>query len=329
MIVQILDERRQIAVAKKHAVFDKCKPNNRKPSHSDITESILNIGQSTDYQRAMRELRSEVLRKPEAPAHDRVEIVKNRKRKFDQMFAATRRQTGGIVKKGEGIGVELEFYCPIDNERELLKLAGNHQGGDGIAGMRLKYDSSVEASIDICQMREAVLFLRYGSYSRLYKACHALRSAGADVNPSCGLHVHIDCRDCMSSTMMGTRAKRLRAALPWLKRMVPPSRNTGNFSSSTSGRYAPINTESYGVHSTIEVRLHSGTLNPDKVRNWIELVRFLALRVGRGSRPTHLETLEDFLAAPEAPEALKQWVLARTNTFNPVEGTDEEDSESN
>mgnify|MGYP003133700172 CR=1 FL=1 len=325
----ILNESEQVAVGRKHAVMDRFRNSlgRFRPTHRELIESIRGSSQPTQYKYAVRMLRADddALKKPEPPVQDRVEVRKNRKIRFDQLFSSPNRNR--FVKKGEGIGVELEFYCPAGNHSLLRELAGNRNSESSIGGLRLKYDSSVSADIDISDFREAVLFLKYGQYSRLYKTCHKLRELGAEVNASCGLHVHIDCRDCRSTPAAMTRAARLRAALPWLKRMVPQSRNNGRYSSATRGRYQPINSEAWGVHNTIEVRLHSGTLNPDKVKNWIELVRFIALRNGRGSRPTYIETLDNLLSS-DAPDYLKHWVVSRTNTFNPVLGNEAEDSES-
>jgi len=265
--------------------------------------------------------------KPLPLEDNRIEIIKRRKEKFDDYWSSPHSCT--LVKKGHGVGVEIEFVVEEDNRDELIKINGNKP--EGVAGIRLIYDATPQFQHDDrqpCREREARCFFHYGKWARLYNVCQRLREVGAEVNPTCGLHVHLDCRDCTSTSAMTTRATRLRKALPWLWNMVPRSRKTSNYCGESSGRFQAVNTEAFSRHTTVEVRMHSGTLNADKIRNWIDLVRFIALRSGQGKRPTHITTLEQFLSCKEAPEHLKQWVVMRTNTFNPVDGTEPEDSEN-
>ena len=333
MPIRILDEREQETVARRHALFDRSRHAIEPPSHAELLAQSTGEMQPSRYQNAIRRLRQCEYKKPEpAKEIDAKEVIKLRRERLDQLFARPNSSTP--VKLGDGCGVEMEFFAQDSWHSTLLKCAGNNkdENGDptGVPGLRLAYDSSVSSSAydEICHEREARLFFGYQRWSRLYQACERLRDAGAEVNRSCGLHVHIDCRD-ISATAANTRAKRLREALPWLRRMVPSSRLSNNYCNGSRGRYMPINTESYHKHSTVEVRLHSGTLDADKIRNWIEVVRFIALRHGQGrNRPTYLTTLDEFLAAPEPEDNIKQWVVARTNAFTPVTGTDGEESEN-
>ncbi|MBO77642.1 MAG: hypothetical protein CME17_09425 [Gemmatimonadetes bacterium] len=329
--IPILTEQQQVAVNREHSTFDAFRGHletmTGPPTHSEVVASVLNTRHNQRLVTAKKTLRRGVLSQPEKEKeYSREERIKLRRIKIDDYFSHPSRCA--LVKKGQGVGVELEFFVPLENNDELQGVAGDN---NGVAGVRLAYDASVTATgKDICREREARLFMKYGSWARLYAVCEKLREVGAEVNASCGLHVHLDCRDCASATAMTTRATRLRKALPWLRNMVPRARSaSGSYSGRSEGRYQPINTESYHRHQTVEVRLHSGTLNGDKIRNWVEVVRFIALRSGRGNnRPTYLETLESYLSTPEVPDYLKQWVVMRTNTFQPVAGTEVEEGES-
>ena len=334
----ILNEAEQVDVARMHALIDTNRDElHNPPTHAELVQlasrNQTNVRHPARYMNTIRKLRRTVYVKPEAgKEYDPEAIIQLRRERLDRMFACP--SNAVTVAKGEGIGVEMEFFCPRDRARDLDKCKGDSRDDDGklvgVSGLRLAYDSSVSGRDncdDICRDREARLFFGYKRWHRLYEATERLREAGCDVNRTCGLHVHIDCRD-ISNTAAGTRAKRLREALPWLKRMVPSSRASNTYCNRDSGRYQPINTESLHRHSTVEVRLHSGTLDADKIRNWIEVVRFIALRHGGGrNRPTYLTSLDEFLEAPEPEDHIKQWVVARTNTFNPISGTDGEDSE--
>jgi hypothetical protein len=127
--------------------------------------------------------------------------------------------------------------------------------------------------------------------------------AGA-VNRSCGLHVHLDCSDLNIETM-----KRLVTIYKdnegLIDALLPPSRrgNTNPFAMSlkhadmaalkaarTSDqiakavlprvdiyrqRYAKVNFKPFGSQGTIEFRQHSGTVDAEKINQWIRLCQQL------------------------------------------------------
>ncbi len=330
MALEVVDGYREItAVTRKHALFDAFGNDAfgvGVPSNSDIIRSVRNTSQSDRMRAATRALRQGILRKPEEVIYDRIEVIKRRKERWDDNWSHPNRCR--FAQVGQGVGVEIEFCVDIENRDELQEINGNKP--NGVPGIRLIYDATPQFSDDRerCRESEARCFFQYGKWARLYAICQRLRDVGAEVNQTCGLHVHLDCRDVSSTSAMATRAVRLRKAVPWLWNMLPVSRRRSRYcGDQNGGRFQAINTESYSRHNTVEVRMHSGTLNADKIRSWIELVRFIALRSGQGKRPTHLTSLQQFLSCNEAPEQLKQWAVTRTNTFNPVDGTGEEASE--
>jgi hypothetical protein len=104
---------------------------------------------------------------------------------------------------------------------------------------------------------------------------------GAFVNKSCGLHVHFDLRDSTDSERELVYTK-LYHSLSLLYSIVPSSRRrntyckrntSGIYKENTEGsRYKAINVVSYEKHDTFEVRLFGGTLDAEKIINWIELL---------------------------------------------------------
>lgn len=131
----------------------------------------------------------------------------------------------------------------------------------------------------------------------------ALRNAGARVDRRCGIHVHIEVRDESKATIANVfnRYKRFESEID---RMMPPSRRgaRNGYCRSLAGfrdmapnllstqvanycgtRYVKVNLKSYIKYGTIEFRQHSGSLNTEKVVNWICFCRDFV----KASRPTH------------------------------------------
>ena len=103
-----------------------------------------------------------------------------------------------------------------------------------------------------------------------------LSDLGAKVNKSCGLHVHLDCRKYTEPEVI-EQAKKFGYTLDVLERLVPKSRRDNNYCKLEVGtpsgdRYKAINLASYRERQTIEVRLHSGTTDFNKIINWARLM---------------------------------------------------------
>lgn len=127
--------------------------------------------------------------------------------------------------------------------------------------------------------------------------CRVLNECNAKVNKSCGTHVHIDAHRINLPTW-----KRIYINYARLEKVIddfmPKSRKKNNnvytkgfahitnfeekIQNATSlqdierflgSRYYKINPKSYARHNTVEFRQHSGTVEFDKISNW---VRFLS-----------------------------------------------------
>lgn len=118
----------------------------------------------------------------------------------------------------------------------------------------------------------------------------ALKSAGARVNKSCGLHVHIDASD-----LDICRAVNIINNYYYLRHLINsslPASRTNNrycqvknytdlvgrdnwyltldaFVDAVCDRYVAVNIRAYKRHGTIEFRQHQGSLNFAKIKNWI------------------------------------------------------------
>ena len=126
------------------------------------------------------------------------------------------------------------------------------------------------------------------------KVCRALTAAGGKVNKSTGLHVHIDARG-FSPRVLATLAFRYAKHETVIDSFMPASRraNENNFCQSmirnanyyrndiitasdanafarAFPRQSKLNFHAYLRHGTVEFRHHSGSLNAEKVSNWIK-----------------------------------------------------------
>jgi hypothetical protein len=130
----------------------------------------------------------------------------------------------------------------------------------------------------------------------------ALSSAGATVNRTTGLHVHIGA-DSFTSPAGDTLSSLALFVSNWytahaaIGAMVAKSRlnnhfckaltiqdadrladavRAGDISNGGRGRYYSLNLDSYARHTTVEVRLHHGTLNAAKITGWTDFITAVA-----------------------------------------------------
>ncbi len=151
-----------------------------------------------------------------------------------------------------------------------------------------------------CEVVSPVLTGEEG-ISELRKAVRALVQAGARVDRECGLHVHVGAADLRPSDVV-TVVSRYAQFESMIDSWMPPSRRGNSnmycrsmvgilpriqnrsFTSTRdvamalagydgdSSRYTKVNTQALYRHETIEFRQHSGTVNVDKIENWVRFV---------------------------------------------------------
>ena len=137
----------------------------------------------------------------------------------------------------------------------------------------------------------------------------ALVAAGATVDRSCGLHVHVNARD-LSSKSFANVARRYARFESEIDALHPRSRRNNSYCQSVNdivdditrleangystrelsqnigSRYYKVNLVSFLRHGTVEFRQHAGTVDGTKMVNWI---MFCVMFV------------EDSIIAPEVP----------------------------
>lgn len=229
-------------------------------------------------------------------------------------------------------GVEIEFLVPnstnyIDVAQALSRasrlpvLAANRAMRS--SSWKLTHDGSVSAPGRL-GLEAVSPVLTEDKMDQIDKICSALSTVGAVVNRSCGLHVHIG-----AGSMPLDAIKRLAILYAeselFIDQLLPPSRRGSNNnycksvrshlrlqnvlrasnvagvaqSIASGDRYLKLNLTSFWRHGTVEFRQHSGTIDPDKIKNWVRFCQHLvatALRETAAQGP--LQSTETDAASP-------------------------------
>lgn len=263
------------------------------------------------------------------------------------------------TKLGEWIGVEIECFIPIkslvrnaqsiepcgdcddcsnedyqaceDNQIdaqsdnydeklcELVKI-------NNISGVTIKSDGSIEQDSNCYPVECTIVFQRLNP-EPLRKLCQLLNDLGTRVNKTCGLHVHLDIRDlALNKNEIRKRGRRLKNSLEVLKQLIPKSRIGNTFCKlgmsqmrRNSDRYYAVNMTSVLKHKTIEIRLHSGTTDFNKIYSWVSLLYNIS-RCNKLSqpkiKPTTLDMLWDKLYPNKNDANSERHSLITMNMYN-------------
>jgi hypothetical protein len=223
------------------------------------------------------------------------------------MHKATKRrilnQSKKPITKDRYVGVEIEFIAPMN----AVKVKDALLNADLHSYTQLKEDGSIETHDEygdreclgcrenncfwnhtreectcscICYKgHEVCILAKEKEIEKIVtKVCRVLQGIGADVNSSCGLHVHLD----MRSRVPEQAYRNLVHAQDVLIELVDPSRRDNEYcqpqneeafkQASWGERYTAINACSYAKHKTIEVRLHESTIYAPAINDWIKLL---------------------------------------------------------
>ena len=151
-------------------------------------------------------------------------------------------------------------------------------------------DASVEGGFEVV----SPVLKGQAGLDELKKACDALVRAGAKIRKCCGLHVHLGTDDFKTDIKVWKNLYKNYATLESIiDSFMPPSRRDNRFCQSMRvggwrgkidsartlqdleskitgrSRYFKLNSQSYWRHRTVEFRQHSGSVEFEKVKNWI------------------------------------------------------------
>jgi Putative amidoligase enzyme len=138
----------------------------------------------------------------------------------------------------------------------------------------------------------------------------------AYVNKSCGTHVHFDMRHVdenealLYGAKIGCCVKALKFILPTWRRNNQYCDKTINSFNEGNGdghnRYAFVNMMAYKKYKTIEVRGHSGTLNAEKILNWIKICETIMYSKKNISVGNVKELIKNYKFSPKLSSFIKK-----------------------
>lgn len=234
------------------------------------------------------------------------------------------------------------------------------------------WDVKSDASCGLEVASPALVMMADRHCAELRAGCRALAALTPRVDRTCGLHVHVDCSDFTWEELQRLVSLWARYE-PFFYSMVPPSRRSNRYcqplrrhspEATDSGQWTAtqqllaasteatvrsatarvaresgLNITGWFRHGRIEFRLHSGTVDYDKIRNWVTVLLAIAGRVkatnmpaiGRLSQSTsaqfttvYVGKILGLIATPACPDvpaenaALIDWIEARRQQFDPA-----------
>lgn len=194
-------------------------------------------------------------------------------------------------------GIEIEMISPVSMSEVARSLQAEGIRVDStytythevMSGWKLVPDDSVHGSGQSMELVSPPLAGSLGMVE-LKKVCQVLANLGCTVNSTCGLHIHHDALECGLETVVNLHElyKRFESEID---KMMPRSRrgDAGNYchslqgmnseqyaiSPSFQGRYFKLNFVSFEKYGTVEFRHHSGTVEFEKISNWVEITQAL------------------------------------------------------
>lgn len=217
------------------------------------------------------------------------------------------------------VGIEIECGIKIKKEEladKLMHLAGYVMiKNDGSVGVpdRNNIEINVCAPVSI-----------YKDILRQLTDVLNSKEVGAKVNKTCGLHVHLDAREYnYNYSQLNNNYSRLVAVQSILYSMQPKSRQDNNYCKRSktrnirrgSTRYQGINAQSLWKYNTIEIRLHAGTTEFQKIANWVDLVYGVMYSAVEPPKRSMTSVRSFFRTFQEVPTSLMEYVVGRINRF--------------
>lgn len=240
-----------------------------------------------------------------------------KKMKSKAVYSAKRPKT-----EEEHFGLELEFCSPLGADELGPLLAEEHVDGKSLAEfVHLKQDGSVRPDKSSDYAHEIAILATKSTLTAVVNATvKVLQSVGSYVNASCGYHVHLDMRyKAPDAAWMN-----LRRCQNLLYKMAPKTRRKNTYckpvrttdytvARRSGSRYVGINAHAYGKYNTIEVRLHSSTLDANKILNWVKILYHIA---NGKTLDKNVASVRGLSKEIPLPKTLQTYMLSRIKHFS-------------
>lgn len=221
-----------------------------------------------------------------------------------------------MLNPAQTYGVEIECYLPdgvgpVDAAQKITDagIACRYEsyGHSVPTQWKIVTDGSLSAHANGFEIVSPVMFGE-GGLEQVRTVCKALTEMGAIVRKTCGLHVHFGARSWNIETFKSLLLA-YRTFEPVIGAMLPQSRRDNTYCRELrrvttperiaqartvrdlqyvlgSGRYVTLNLMPFFRQGTVEFRQHSGTVDGEKIVNWIMLCASLIERAKRGAPAT-------------------------------------------
>lgn len=261
------------------------------------------------------------------------------------VMSALRAQTTTATTTVRQFGVEAEFYnIDVDTALQALRAVGIQVSFEGythavMADWKIVTDSSVtpvgtgrgvglELVSPILKGEEGL--------ATLAKALDALHNAGAKVNTTCGLHVHIDTagmdvtkrkhffsayvenQSVMDRLVSRSRRNNRQYTRPYTSSQITSALQAIEQGVDWNSRFMTLNINSFSKYGTFEFRQHQGTLNGKKAVAWVKMLLAIAetAQEATSATATRYNTVTEFLAGHNVDASATRVLLAREAQLN-------------
>lgn len=225
------------------------------------------------------------------------------------------------------VEIEVSAGLSVDRANVLLR-----NGGFAARGWQAVYDGSVPSG---CEVKPSILRGEAGLADAM-AVMAALKAAGARIDRSAGLHVHVG-TDGMSSAQIERVIAWSVRAQPLMNWLVAPDRRANTYCRPMTPalartardllhrrtlvaghydqrRYVALNLCAYQFHGTLEFRQHEGTLSGARLSTWVRFIVGImtAARAGTLRVPaTYFGSVESMLAGLPIRQATADALVAR------------------
>lgn len=198
------------------------------------------------------------------------------------------------------LGIEIEVMSKTDKDTLAEKIFDA-----GIAKhCHIKSDGSISHTTEFNHPHEITVLCKESEMADVItKLSKILVDIGAKVDKSCGLHVHLDMRSrdvakCYTNFILTQQ---------FLYGMLPAARRSSRYSYPTKlpkfrtdlERYHGVNATAYSKYHTLELRMHSGTIEAEKIINWVNILISIADAPVIPTAPTSISGLLSYVNLTE------------------------------